>query len=1270
MTRPGRRPRPKLSLLLATLLLAGCAPAAAAAPQGGAARRFTSGELSFDHPAGWEVTREAAAQAQSFILKRAGVDAEIRLIVTPQSLAETGLAPEVLLTAARRSLIAGEIGKIAADAALSGQTATRAPARADFGGSPVEGERLSMSHNNVPVSAEFYALLVGDRLAIVIFTRTDEAAPQAAPAWETFRRTLRSGASPATASNEAAGPAAAAPAPAPAAGPAPSMSALEEAEKLISRFAEVMKQVLKLSGEGNYAAALPLAEQALALAERGVGPGLPPDFFNPLVATASTNLAEISSLLGDYKRAEPLYRRALALREQAEGPAGEGLAVPLNNLAAFYLGQGDHARAEPLFLRALSIFERAYGPEDPKLATALNNISQFYEAKNDYARAEEFARRSLAISEKALGPEHPDVAVTLNNLAAIRETRGDYDAAEQLFRRALAVRLKATGAEHPSYATGLSNLAFHYKSRGDFLRAGPLYEQALAISEKALGPDHPLVATVLDNTAQLLYERGDTERAETLLRRAHLIRERAYGPEHPDVAESLNNLALLLQGRGEYAQAERLFTRALAAVEKAFGPEHRTVATAVDNLASLYSARREFARAEPLFQRALAAREKIFGPASTEVAISLNNIGSLNTARGDYRRAESFHLRSLAVGEKSLGPRHPTVATALNNLSTDYLALDDPARAVRMQQRANDIREHNLSLMLTTGSEGQKRLYMRTLAEETDYSVFLHAVAAPADPQALRLALSAVLQRKGRVLDAMSDQLGALRRRLKPEDLALLDELSTARARLAALVLGGPGKRAAGQYQSEITTLSAEVERLETNIGARRAEVRAQTLPVTLEAVQRAVPQGAALVEIAVFKPYNVKAQTREDRWGAPRYAAYVLGPAGAPAAWADLGDAASLNKSVADLRAALADPRRADARALARALDERVMRPVRALVGDARHVFLSPDGALNLVPFAALVDEQNRYLVETYTITYLTSGRDLLRLQSADAPQQGAVVLANPAFDAGIAGAVGRAAEAQGRRSADLASARFSRLPGTAAEAQAIGAILPGARVLTDAQATEAALKAVARPGILHIATHGFFLVDQQRAAADATRGLTLGAAARGENPLLRSGLALAGANTRGDGAGEDGILTALEAAGLDLWGTKLVVLSACETGVGEVHSGDGVYGLRRALVLAGSESQVMSLWQVSDEATRDLMVEYYRRLQAGEGRSDALRRVQLAMIAGGAREAGGAAQRGLTTPGAGGQSAPGAGDRSHPFYWAAFIQSGEWKGMRPAAR
>jgi CHAT domain-containing protein len=326
-------------------------------------------------------------------------------------------------------------------------------------------------------------------------------------------------------------------------------------------------------------------------------------------------------------------------------------------------------------------------------------------------------------------------------------------------------------------------------------------------------------------------------------------------------------------------------------------------------------------------------------------------------------------------------------------------------------------------------------------------------------------------------------------------------------------------------------------------------------------------------------------------------------------------------------------------------------MRPVRALLGNTNRLLISPDGSLNLIPFAALIDERGRYLVERYTFSYLSSGRDLLRLQATTQSKQGPLIIANPAFgeraNAEEQRGLGLPPGEQSTTQSSLNQLYFRPLPGTAEEARMLKTIFPQSRLLTREEATETSLKQASGPSILHIATHGFFLNDIEAKPA-RERGLGLpdgGKRAISESQtagsieaLYYSGLALAGANQRKSGD-DDGILTALEATGLNLWGTKLVVLSACDTGVGEISNGEGVYGLRRALVLAGSESQVMSLWPVSDKSTQDLMVAYYSALAQGRGRSEALRDVQLKTLK--------------------------SENRQHPFYWASFIQSGEWANL-----
>jgi CHAT domain-containing protein len=332
-------------------------------------------------------------------------------------------------------------------------------------------------------------------------------------------------------------------------------------------------------------------------------------------------------------------------------------------------------------------------------------------------------------------------------------------------------------------------------------------------------------------------------------------------------------------------------------------------------------------------------------------------------------------------------------------------------------------------------------------------------------------------------------------------------------------------------------------------------------------------------------------------------------------------------------MRDAVRDPSSADVKARARAVDERVIQPVRASLAGATRLLISPDGGLNTVPFEALVDEHGRYLIERYSTTYLTSGRDLLRMDASRATPGNPVIIADPLFGEPSAAAARRAVPRAGSTrsvtiGADMASLYFAPLSGSAMEGNAIKSLFPSATLLTGRRASKSALERVKAPFILHIASHGFFLADEG----------TTPAAGVAQNPLLRSGLALAGANI--PGAQGDGILTALEATGLDLWGTHLVTLSACDTGVGEVHNGEGVYGLRRAFMLAGAETLVMSLWPVTDSIARDTMVAYYARLRTGAGRGDALRQAKLSILMR-------PAQR-------------------HPYYWAGFIQSGDWTRLR----
>ncbi len=670
----------------------------------------------------------------------------------------------------------------------------------------------------------------------------------------------------------------------------------------------------------------------------------------------------------------------------------------------------------------------------------------------------------------------------------------------------------------------------------------------------------------------------------------------------------------------------------------------------------------QYQEAIPFAEEALAIRREQLGTRHPDVATSLNNLAGLYEAQGRYGEAEPLYQESLAIRREQLGTRHPNVAASLNNLAGLYEAQGDAAIATTYLQAGLDIEEHHLALNLATLADAQRQAYVATISDTTNRAVSLHLQSDPTVPAAQQLALTTLLRRKGRILEAGVSSRQRLRQNLTPEDQAILDRLTEIQRQLATLTFNPSANLPPDQYRAQLEALETTANQLESTLARRSASFQVETQPVELAAVQAQIPANGVLVEYVRYLPVNVTKDS-DHFWGAPRYAAYLLFPSGRIEA-VDLGDAAAIEAAVSAFIRLLQNPnadfqRTGDSlEAVATVTDTIqafIFEPIAPYLQNTQHLLISPDGQLNLLPFEALQPEAGgNYLVQRYQISYLASGRDLLKFNVTEPSHNSDVLLANPDYQTADAtvqlAQAGTRSVAENRRSTELSQLRVGPLPGTAAEAEAIQPLLSDPILLLGDEATENALKQVQAPRILHIATHGFFLADVARLQPDA-RGLgvissdvplavasPVGVAV--ENSLLRSGLALAGFNSRTSGS-EDGVLTALEAAQLNLVGTQLVVLSACETGLGDVANGEGVYGLRRAFAIAGAETQLLSLWQVSDYGTQSLMARYYQTLVGGAGRSEALRQVQLEMIEQG-------------------------GEYSHPYFWAAFVLTGDWRPLR----
>jgi tetratricopeptide (TPR) repeat protein len=667
------------------------------------------------------------------------------------------------------------------------------------------------------------------------------------------------------------------------------------------------------------------------------------------------------------------------------------------------------------------------------------------------------------------------------------------------------------------------------RAQGAYTKAEPLYVRALDIREKALGPNHPLVATSLNNLALLYKAQGAYAKAEPLYTRALAIAEKALGPNHPLVATSLNNLAGLYTDQGAYAKAEPLYARALAIAEKALGPNHPDVATSLNNLAGLYMAQGTYVKAEPLYTRALDIREKALGLNHPDIATSLNNLALLYKAQGAYAKAEPLYARAFDIYEKALGPNHPDVATSLNNLASLYWAQGAYAKAEPLLARASDIAEDRLRTELERLSEPRKRALLALLQGETDSLVSFHADAVPSSGPALRLALTTVLRRKGRIVDSLVDGQTRLRAHLTPALQQQLDQLSNLRSELVDqhYAPAGPPATAAAHLDA-IAALRTRMDELEAALSAASDEFRTQVAPVTVAAVQAEIPANAALVEFVRYHRFDPR---QPQGWQEERYVAYLLTRRGPPR-WVALGEAKPIDAAVDAVLAAM-DSRIAEAtaRARLRRLDAQLLAPIRAQLSGIAHLIVAPDGKLNLVPFEALIDPQGRYALDSYLVSYVSSGRDLLRLALPQRPRSSAVLIAGPEYG-------------QVPRPPPPDKLTFPDLAGAAAEATDLQRYFPTAAV-TGKKATKAALAKLTGPAMLHVATHGFYGWRAGLAGA-ATRG----PATRGPWPdplrgprealpppthdlsdgLDQAGLAMADANQ-----GPAGIVTAREIAGFD---------------------------------------------------------------------------------------------------------------------------------------
>ena len=973
----------------------------------------------------------------------------------------------------------------------------------------------------------------------------------------------------------------------------------------------------------------------------------------------------------------PRLERALAISERKFGPESVETARVLASLGNIkgYAGQFDAALA--CLKRSLQISEKILPPTDSNIAAALHNLGSLYAGRGDYQQALPYLERGVELRQKSYRPEDAKSALqfanALNNLGIAQLNGESFDKGIVTLQRSLSVVESAFGSASINLASTLTAVGAAYRRHGNFDHAQKFYKRALRILDEAPAYMSRERVDAMNNFAEMLLDMGDDASALKLYKQSVELAENQLGANDVSVAYGLNGLGRIRQRHGDAAEALTFFERSLVILKGKFGESHRDVAGVLNNIATALEDTGDAKRASATFQQLLAIQEKILPPMDPDIAVTLNNLAVSSAKRGDLVEAQSLIRKSLAIYDAALGRDNKDSCTRLEILGIlELLSRDTPKALGEFVESARRWRHYLASQAILQESLGAPQIQDRI--QFNDFFQSVCGIAQNEFPQAASSAGAEQLAFSKALLEEVETVRAQLAADRQVEVQALREKADLIRRRLESLAhLEGMSwlRERMDWRNSERDKLEHDLAAIEANIAAAN-ELVARTVrerDLSLTDIARSLPPNSVLVDLVQYRRTDFTAGN--NQWKEQRYAAYLTFPLGndstnATVERVDLGEAKPIDEALGIIikRFSAVPPqyRAQDVQPALQRLSDLVYTPLAQHLTNISHLIICPDGQLSRLPFEML-PVGNKFLVEEKIISYVTSGREVARVaanQSKPKPstQTGKpLVMGNPDFDFDLATAtrsigIGKnSTETSALRSLsrDCHGLNFKPLPNAEAEARSVAKLLGGESELRlGADAREADLKAVQSPQVLHLATHAFFLSDQQFKQINSA-GWNLAFAEPGpdrartssdwENPMVRCGVALAGANHAREitnATAEDGLLTGLEASLLNLQGTELVILSACDSGSGEVKIGEGIMSLRRAFRIAGAQTVLASHWAVSDKATSELMTEFMRRWRAGESRANAWREAQLTLLR--------------------------STDFSKPFFWAAFTLTGQW--------
>lgn len=924
-------------------------------------------------------------------------------------------------------------------------------------------------------------------------------------------------------------------------------------------------------------------------------------------ALALFNLAGCYKEQGRYAEAEPLYIKSLPVLSEAFGQSSVDYTRCFYTLASLYIDMARYNDAEGMMAAAVNFYKEILGNESADYLGALGSIGIVYQGQGKYDKAEEIFVALLNYF-KAQNKDKSQINTLQNNLGELYRTMGDYERAEP----ALMEAVETAPENSLSIATSLNNLALVQKAIGKYSEAEVSYKKAIAAYKFQNKTNHPDYTNPVNNLGELYRTMGRIQDAANAFVEVIELRKKLLGTDHPNYANALNNLALLESEVGYYEDAEKHFLECGIIYKKILGEQHRFYANCLNNLAYVYKATGKIEKAKETYEECLRLAKESVGENSDKYAIYLGGLAGTYRMMNKNEEAIPLIIKALEILKNKLGENH-----------YDYIDMEyNLAEVYRESQKFTEAKKHYLNsikgflFLIETyfpslGEKEKTDFYFKVSSAFETFNSFVIQMKTEHPNESHddlvermydnQLVIKSLLLKETGKVKVQVAASGDKKLKEDYEELLKLREAIVQQYRLTSEDLAEIGV--------DLPTMEKQANELEQKItSVSNIAVKKKQETKSWKDIQQKLKADECVVEMVRTEFYT------KGRWtDSVYYSAMVIDKTCKSPKFVFIKNGSDLDTKVASSYRSLIKTKANDETSY-----DALWKPLKEAIGSAKKIYFSPDGVYQQVNIYTLKNsETKKYLIEEANIVLVTNSQDLIETITASTSKT-AEIFSYPDYDFVASTAEIKSSEPLSR----YGFTNLAELPGTKIEADSITKILKSKNWKVNehlqAEATEEAIKKIQNPKILHIATHGFFLQD-----VDDNASVVMGmqAAIAKENPLLRSGLMMAGSaaiarDSMVDNTTDDGILTAYEAANMNLTQTDLVVLSACETGLGEMKNSQGVYGLQRAFMVAGAKSVIMSLWVVDDFATQELMSNFYREWikdPSAENRQKAFRTAQL---------------------------------------------------------